>query len=243
MFNWFSNLPLQPKVLKSSSNYPTRIFGLTSAKSHIPKWYKGMAQTVDGKPLGIDEDSKVSNKGIKYCVPFLDAMMSGYVAELWQDVQVTQGPHGPNIVWQSDPDVVHVRAREGMEGFPAPNGYWDNHHFVWRNPYCIQTPPGYSILITHPLNRFDLPFITLSGIVDAEDGMGPGNVPFYLSKDFEGIIPRGTPIFQVLPFKRENWTGEHSEEVSKLGDLRAWESLSRVSGEYKNHYWKKKKYD
>jgi len=29
-------------------------------------------------------------------------------------------------------------------------------------------PAGYSLLITHPFNRHDLPFVTLTGLVDAD---------------------------------------------------------------------------
>ena len=31
------------------------------------------------------------------------------------------------------------------------------------------------------------------------------NVPFVIKNNFSGIIERGTPMFQVIPFKREKW--------------------------------------
>ena len=61
-------------------------------------------------------------------------------------------------------------------------------------------------MITHPLNRNDLPFITISGIVDGNFAISAdGNVPFYIKNNFEGIIPQGTPIAQLIPFYRQNW--------------------------------------
>jgi hypothetical protein len=67
------------------------------------------------------------------------------------------------------------------------------------------------VLITSPLNRLDLPFRSLTAVIDADvfyhilpDPMqGGGNYPFYLNRGFEGIIPIGTPMCQYIPFKRE----------------------------------------
>ena len=32
------------------------------------------------------------------------------------------------------------------------------------------------------------------------------HLPMWLKKDFIGIIKKGTPIAQIIPFKRDNWT-------------------------------------
>ena len=59
-------------------------------------------------------------------------------------------------------------------------------------------------MITHPLNRYDLPFITSSGIVD-ETVSWAGTFSFWVKENFEGIIPYGTPMAQIIPFKRDSW--------------------------------------
>jgi len=98
---------------------------------------------------------------------------------------------------------------------PTPAGH-DEDHYAWKSLFNIQTPKGYSILISHPHNRFDLPFTTLSGIVDSDMTMARGNLPFFLKSGFEGIIPVGTPIYQVMPFKRENWQSEHDKSITDI---------------------------
>ncbi len=45
---------------------------------------------------------------------------------------------------------------------------FEGDHFVikFHNLWTIEAPEGYSLLFTHPVNRFDLPFTTLTGWVD-----------------------------------------------------------------------------
>jgi hypothetical protein len=106
-----------------------------------------------------------------------------------------------------------------------------------------QTPPGYSSLITHPLNRHDLPFITLSGLVDTDMTMARGNLPFFLKEGFEGVIPAGTPMFQIIPFKRENWQMEEDKSIMKIGLENEFLTKKSVYGWYKNNKWNKKLYE
>jgi hypothetical protein len=212
------------------------------AKGYIPEWYKKSPKYRDhSDQQKVGSHLRENNKGIKYCMPFLDTLTHGYMAELWCDVQIYRTPTGPEIHWEIEPTVLAAREPEGMEQLPIPAGHLGTH-FVWKNPYSIKTPPGYSVLITHPLNRFDLPFTTLSGISDADSFMPPGNLPFYLQEDFEGIIPAGTPIFQIIPIKRENWTSSLNKDLYELGQKRIWKSLAHT-GFYKDNLWTKKNFE
>jgi predicted membrane-bound spermidine synthase len=50
------------------------------------------------------------------------------------------------------------------------------------------------------------PFTILPGIVDTDTYTAPVNFPFVLNDiNFEGLIPAGTPIAQVIPIKRDEW--------------------------------------
>jgi predicted membrane-bound spermidine synthase len=75
----------------------------------------------------------------------------------------------------------------------------------WINPWSIKTPAGYSVLFIQPMHRESI-FTILPGIVDTDQYNAPVNFPFVLNNiQFEGLIPAGTPIAQVIPFKRESW--------------------------------------
>jgi hypothetical protein len=61
---------------------------------------------------------------------------------------------------------------------------------------------------------------------------------------FEGIIPKGTPIAQVIPFKRENWNMEFGSEEDVINQHKTtielqtkffdrYKSMFRTIKEYK----------
>lgn len=211
------------------------------AQGHIPDWYKKSPKHRDySDNLLIESPERAGNKGLKYCMPFLDSMTNGYIGVTWQDLQVERTLEGSRFHWQLDPPLIEERTNNGFEHLPIPAGHVSNK-FAWKNPFSVKTPPGYSILLTHPLNRFDLPFTTLSGIDDSDNVMPPGNLPFYLREDFEGIIPKGTPFVQFIPIKRDNWKARYNQEIAEEGRKRVWQSLSTV-GYYKNNFWNRKSF-
>lgn len=213
------------------------------SKKHIPEWYKKTPRYKDGAKSPELYRNGNSNIGLKSCVPFLDVLASGYTATLWQDVQVKRLNDGRvDVVWPNQPDVLSGRSSDGLHLFPVPHGH-DDTQYVWHVPFIIKTPPGYSVLITHPFNRFDLPFTTLSGLVDSDSTITTGHLPFYMKKDFEGIIPAGTPIFQMIPFKRENWGSEVDPALVEEGARRSFESTRKIVGHYKSKLWVRKTYE
>jgi hypothetical protein len=186
---------------------------LVSAKKIIPQWYK-------------DEPSSLM---LKHCMPFIDGFISGYSMVLKQDIDLN-----------NDLDVVGLRDSSSIGNMPIPFNH-DSRQFLWKNPYIIKTPKKYSILICHPINRYDLPFTTLSAIVDSDSIMPKGNLPFFIKEGFEGIIKAGTPIFQIIPFIREKWTMELNENLLEECDTR--NNKYKENNFYKKYYWDKKQYE
>lgn len=210
-----------------------------AAIQFIPKWYKEMPIGPNGqKPRLGPNGEKIINA--KSCIPFLDAITSGYVAVLQQDLQVEQTENGPYFSWNTDPAPMGIRNDPPIT--PVPNGYTKLDTF-WFTNEVMQTPPGYSIYITHPANRYDLPFITLSGIVDADYGMEQGRIPFFIQEGFSGVIKKGTPIFQILPFRREAWVHEEDASLIALGNKNGFLTSSVIHGYYKRNWWHRKKFE
>jgi hypothetical protein len=235
---------LKSKVIKYGSDEDSFIVeGLKPARLYVPEWYKKTPKFIgSGKP---EIRSQGNNKTMKLCVPFLDSMITGYVVELWQDIEIVRDKKNDtfNIHWNEKPDVVTDRNPEVSPYLPVPSGHMATH-FIWRTQSSIQTPRGYSCLITHPLNRFDLPFTTLSAVVDTDvNPMGKGSLPFFLKEDFEGIIPKGTPIYQVIPFKRESWTAKEDSKMHKLSQKITHMSNAVSHGFYKKTGWSRKQYE
>jgi len=210
------------------------------SKNFLPDWYKG-TKGFNQKTISFNENGIV-NKNFKSCMPFFDSLTSGYTVQLWCDLHFKLNDDGSHYVsWGATrPNPIDFRNPE-ENPIPVPNGY-EPSHYVWKFPYAIQTPKNYSALITHPFNRFDLPFLSLSAIVDIDSTMGPGNIPFFIKDNFEGVVEAGTPILQIIPFKRDNWTSERDDKVFKVGEYNNNNSNRKFFGYYKNNLWKRKDY-
>jgi len=205
-------------------------------KNCIPQWYKD-------KP-GFDLtklDRHKTTKTLKMCMPFLDAFLTGYTQKTWCDINIAHGEKTLEYHWAHPPEAIGHRDEVNL---PIGNNY-KQLEFVWKIPWLPKLPKNYSVLITHPLNREDLPFRTLTGIIDADDfyHVGLGQLPFYLDKDFEGIIPAGTPIFQCIPFERTEWKSKARAYNEKERNANEYLLGREFFGVYKRDFWKKKTYE
>jgi hypothetical protein len=216
--------------------YPNMI---VPAKTTVPEWYKKIPKWENNEMF---EMGKGFNITIKHCMPFMDSLTTGYMIVLPNDLYVKNDNGKPFITWNlADFPPASRNNVASLELVPF------GHHateFVWHTGVANTIPVGYSAIITHPLNRHDLPFTTLSGIVDGGIILsGAGNIPFYIKKDFEGIIPAGTPILQIIPFLQENWSSKIKKGLFEKGRLTTKKSGSFIYGWYKKTFWTRKKYD
>lgn len=200
-----------------------------ASKLIIPQWYKNIKPT--------------NNLNVKNCIPYLDTLSSGYIQLTWEDLYVTNKDGKLNVYINSETNVPLFNVREKSDITIGENFY--KTEFVWHRHWAVKLPEGYSALVTHPLNRYDLPFVTLSGIVDFDQyhHTKTGNLPFYIYKDFQGIIPKGTPMFQIIPFKRESW--KSTKEIYNEQDWKEKETkrFSIRKDAYKKMFWQKKDFD
>jgi hypothetical protein len=208
----------------------------------IPQWYKDIPQWGFGETkLSFPMDRGSHNATVKRCMPFLDGMTAGYTVLLHDDVFVEQLPTGPLMRWKSSVEMITWHSQDQFEGIPIPANY---HPMVakWHNDYFFDTPKGYSMLCTHPVNRFDLPFLTITGLVDTDAHPLTVQFPFFLKSGFEGIIESGTPVAQLIPIKRESWKAE-VEKYDRQSAYKRQRSFTRTfAGSYKKNFWSKKQY-
>lgn len=209
------------------------------ATKAIPKWYREMQKYIGGK-LSLN-GSGAAALTIKACPPFLDAMMSGYIIYTEFDMFVSWNDGEPRFEWRAGGDLISTHGKEQVVPEQIPEGFSDQP-LKFNNLWQIKTPPGYSILFTHPLNRVDLPFYTISGIVETDTYKNIVNFPFLIKKDFSGLIPAGTPIVQLLPFKRESWQMELGEANQKELFNENIKLNHKIIGGYKSLWWTRKEY-
>ena len=70
--------------------------------------------------------------------------------------------------------------------------------------WTIELEPGYSLFATHPVNRADLPFRLLTGLVDADrfNQVGILFPAVWVDPGFTGVLPAGTPVAQCFAVAR-----------------------------------------
>jgi hypothetical protein len=115
----------------------------------------------------------------------------------------------------------------------------------WASPFTIVTPKGYSCLFTHPFNRHDLPFRTFTGVVDTDSFKLPVQFPFQMITEVKDIliIEKGTPVCQILPFKRETWSNKVEVMDTTEHNKNHFNYVSTIVKSYKKNHWSKKVYE
>jgi hypothetical protein len=171
------------------------------ATASVPDWYKNLPSYMGGEKKPTGEGSTTGT--IKRCMPVFDAIVGGYVLYTNVDVWVSQRDGKPWFEWPSF-GPIQFHPVEQAPNHPNRNGHRESYP-KWINPWAIQTPPGYSVLFVQPMHRESV-FTILPGVVDTDQYNAPVNFPFVLNNvNYEGLIPAGTPMAQVIPFKRESW--------------------------------------
>jgi hypothetical protein len=210
----------------------------------VPQWYKDQKLFSNGKNNLIDSIKTNGKSTYKLCVPLIDSITSGYMIVTPCDILVTNigtTEYTPSINWSVDWQVADSQSKELLGNYPVPHGH-SPISFRWSIDWKIKTPNGYSVWITHPSHRFDLPFTTLNGFVDTDKLPNRLFLPFFIRDGFEGIIKEGTPIAQIIPLKREQWISE-KELYSEKNDF-IFNNIMKTNfmRSYKNKFWTKKEY-
>ena len=218
------------------------------ASAFVPDWYKNMESYMGGekKPTG---DGTTSGT-VKRCMPVFDVVTGGYIITTYADVWVTQKPdplnEGKTVPWYEWPSFGPIQFHPITQAptHPKRKDLTDSGAYPkWINPWSIKTEPGYSVLFVQPFHR-EAPFTILDGIVDTDTYTAPVNFPFVLNDwGFEGLISAGTPMAQVIPFKRESWTMEIGEQKDLIEQSKVTTRLrTRFFDSYKSQYRQPKEY-
>lgn len=242
MFNKIKKIIFQPSTEKAEllTDYPT------PAYKSIPDWYKKQKLFSNGENDYFKAFKKSQIiKTFKLCTPLVDSLTSGYIFTLPVDIVVTNRSgdgYIPQINWTVNWEVLDAQPTDVLGGYPVPEGFYPQL-FRWHPEWIIETPPGYSLWITHPSHRYDLPFLTINSFVDTDKHPNALMFPFFIKDGFEGIIEKGTPIVQVIPIKRDSWITK-IKKFNKSSVLIGFDNVdSKFTRFYKHNYWTRKKYE
>ena len=210
----------------------------TLAAQGLPGWVRTMPAQAYSAVIGGEDDT------VKRCPPFIDAMTAGFLIPLFCDVTVEDGAFSWDFDLPAGRSVSYGRAPIGMHDASQVTGTPlfepDRVLIKFNNLWTIEAPPGYSLLFTHPANRFDLPFTTLTGMVDCDRYHDAWiNFPAHWhDAGFKGVLPKGTPIAQCYPIKREAWEVRTApltdDEAQRAHEVVS--DIAREKGVYRKRY-------
>lgn len=162
----------------------------------MPDWFRRLPP-VD-KSVQSATDSGIT---IKRCMPFLDALTTGWILPLAATVRldIRDGGRTVEAGWDFDRVMVSNHGAHQVAGNPREPRPPCKFHNYWT----IRTPPGWSCLFLPPLNRAPAPFECLAGVVDTDTYAAPVHFPFFATAP-EGlhVVEKGTPLVQIIPFRR-----------------------------------------
>lgn len=245
-----------------------RDFKPVLAKSVSPEWWKKAK-------VGMHVKGDIVQT-IRSCPAMDDWLKSGWYVLANRDIEVIMYDgqsltketlesgerHGPRIVSPSHPSNQALDSFEYL-GKNAPV----KDAFKMRNPWNIKTPPGYSCFYLDPFLFQNEYFATWQGIIDTDKfntNQDNSQIIFYPKVNHSFIIKKGTPMCQIIPYKRDTWTATYqlrstknwfnNESVHTMTDEnRSITDLNRLTkyndqnksfnkmGPYRNEgYWKEK---
>ena len=227
---------------------------------NIPEWYK--------KLKNYHGDLELNQRTIKLCMPFLDAISTGYVLKNQQEFIINQQVVNPNykkegeslwlginpeldtsfvdrgIPFPMTSGIKHAHSIDQLGGKEGGCPYLKQNHnepfLKLINPWIIRVPKGYSVLFLPVINKIDSKFTPLAGVVDCDTFDIPINFPCVIHYKGTFTIKKGEPLVTAIPFKRESWKAVFKEASIKESRRKQWEWASFFQGQYKRFYRVKK---
>jgi hypothetical protein len=193
------------------------------ARAALPDWLRTMPARAYSDVHGLEI------RTVKQCPPFIDAMSHGFVIPLPCDVRVERGV----LSWDwnlpplsldghhRSPISFHVPAQASGTPLHDPDRAFIKFNSFWT----IELEAGWSLFATHPVNRLDLPFRLLSGLVDSDRFTDLGILfpALWTDPAFSGVLARGTPVAQCFPVPRtalelvcEGFSAERAARYAQL---------------------------
>ena len=203
----------------------------------IPEYYK---------KLNVEFSSNPQSGTAKRCVPFMEAITSGYTIPLWSDLFVVAKNGEIELTFPDNLPLDQSLGHHGyqqLEDHPASRLAYGKDLMKFINPWIIETPPGVSCLFTTPMNHFETRFKLIDGIVDTDTYYNQINFPFvWTGGDGEFFIEKGTPLVQVFPFVRYNFNKYQVKPVDYKKQNKTTSLLGTVLKHgYRKYFWHKRK--
>jgi hypothetical protein len=184
--------------------YYLNMFKPIPASQMLPDWFKR---------LGTDESNGKQAMTAKTCRGIYDMMASGYIMRWPFDVKIEKDENGRLFCYKArngDLSDFNPHHHSQMEGYQDPLLETQREGIQkLKSPFKLSTPEGASILVKQPSYRPELRTTVMEGIIDTDKYYGDFNILFMIKKintNRKILIKAGTPLAQIIPFVRGEWT-------------------------------------
>jgi hypothetical protein len=228
MFNFFKKEKV-PEIQFACADWAIRKHSpVKPAKDFLPEaWSK--VQKSDIREW--DPQKNESHITIKNCPAVTEWMQQGYIIPAWCDIECMidheNGRYGIRYSNENSKARGHTEPQfKPLLDHATPVQF----SFKLDNPWSISTKPGWSIQWM-PLFYHDLPFQALPGILDPDTQVNDQPINIVAKGTQSFLIKMGTPIVQVVPFKRSEIHGISREmkfkDDKRTAGIRSLNNLSR----------------
>lgn len=219
-----------------------KICPILKSSKHLPEWWKKIDKNEGCNVLSGIPSSPGS---VKKCPAITDFILNGFIMNLWTDLYIdpTTYPdptfepalqYGPSITINVETSYSYRVPKHVVDEYP--------HTIKIQSPWLAETTKGYSIYVTDPFYHFNKDFKIVPGIVDT-DVYNIITLQVMLKRSKPFVIPFGTPIAHILPFKREKLSFNvlpKSEKSDKMLQYSSLISFSRFSASSLYNFIRKK---
>lgn len=217
------------KIFKKNTNpkvdFITTVNGLSGlddclpkpAQHYIPDWWKntptiGSKRTFSGSIPG----------NAKMCPSFADYFTKGYIIPMWVDSYLYFNSDTSEWKWSTANEKFTWQIFSNDQYLDYVDHKFLNKEsfFIFKTkiPWNVFTTKGYSLYQLPTFFHFNEDFSVVPGVRDT-DIYHEMNIQILIHTDKKEIfIPRGTPLAQYIPFKREKT--EYSVREANSNDLK-----------------------
>jgi hypothetical protein len=213
---------------------------------NVPQWYKEQLSYFNNDKT---PENGFQNITVKKCMAISDVLLMGYILKAPCDVYIDT-TDGTTLKYDLPGNLPFSKPMFGghaqlqYDKMPIDKDFYVRDLLRLNMVWLVKTKPGYSCLFINPMLGDESPLMSVPGVIDTDEFLNTGLFSFFVKKNYKGIIKKGTPLIQVIPFKRESW-GKTLESVEKAENIFSTQGLklrSVFSNGYKNFFRSKKEY-
>jgi hypothetical protein len=217
-----------------------------SASKLVPEWYRKQPGLVD---TGNDFINGGLGATVKKCMPIFDAITMGYFILAPCDIYVdATDPEKlsysvPLKIKQFQSDLFSIHTPEQYDHYPIDKSIYHKQLLRIFPFWSVETTKGYSCFYLQPMHR-DLDTLAIPGVIDTDRLVSEGHMSFLIKSNFKGVIKQGTPLIQIIPFKRDSWIKKivSSADAIRVLAKQRFMVRSKFSNAYKDNFWSRKDY-